>query len=888
MKVNRSTHAVSRTVTLLGVLLSTIAWIPTASAATLYVWSESPGPAQPYSTWAAAAHTIQQAVDAATAGDEIVVTNGVYATGGRAVFATMTNRVAVTKPVFVRSVNGALFTIIEGRQVPGGGIGGGAIRCVYLAAGARLSGFTLTNGATSGLGLAIPERSGGGVLCESNSAVVSHCTITRNLASWGGGGAYGGTLSNCTLTGNGAYDGGGAYESVVYHCALTGNSASREGGGASRAELNHCTLTGNSAASGGGITGSALSNCIVYYNTALSTAEANYALSSSGFFSLSYCCTTPLPPGGAGNVSLEPLLTDASHLSADSPCRGAGSPATAPGTDIDGESWGSPPSIGCDEYAAGPATGPLSVAFTASYATVANGFAVDLRGTIGGRASANAWDFGDGVVLSNRPSVRHAWSAPGTYTVTLRAWNDSQPTGVSASATVQVLDTIHHVAADSGSPAWPFATWATAARTIQEAVDVAVPGALVLVSNGVYAAGGRAVYGRMTNRVALDKPIEVRSLNGPEVTVIQGRQVPGTTNGEGAIRCVYLTNGAVLSGFILTGGATRGVGDYRKDLSGGGAWCETADAVVTNCALVGNSASEYGGGAYSGTLNHCLLTRNSATNGGGAYDATLNNCIVTGNSAAREGGGAYAGRLNNCTVTGNSGNGYGGGTYSGTLNNCILYSNTVRSGSGPDYAGGTFHYCCAPGLPLGGGNVTNTPLFVDYVGGNFRLQANSPCIDAGGNAFVPGSTDLDGQPRIARLRVDIGAYEYQGPGRSPYVEWLQQHGLPVDGSADFTDPDHDQANTWQEWVADTDPTNALSVLRVECTSPTAPATVRFLSSPNRLYTLRYADSLFEEYWVPLWFDVPGQTDIPGTGGWQTLTDSNPSALRFYRVSVRQP
>jgi hypothetical protein len=353
--------------------------------------------------------------------------------------------------------------------------------------------------------------------------------------------------------------------------------------------------------------------------------------------------------------------------------------------------------------------------------------------------------------------------------------------------------TTHYVDAGGTDPIAPYTSWATAATNIQDAMDTTGVGDVVLVTNGIYQYGGTLGLG--SNRVDVINGVSLQSVNGPAVTVIKGYQVPGTTNGPNAVRCIYLTEFSSLSGFTLTHGASGsgyGGGVISETFcvisncvitgnasAGNGAGSESINnSLLVNCVLSGNVAMSggAGGGAYGSTLVNCIVSNNYAPYGGGVGKCTVYDSLLTGNGkfngfGSTAGGGAYLSTLYNCTLAGNFA---GGAAANGcTLINSIIYYN-VNGGYADCYMCRLTNCCTTLGLgnpTVPNNSISNAPGFVNPAAGDFHLTPWSRCIDAGNNALATNSTDLDGNPRIVGAAVDLGAYENQSPfsGTAHYV-----------------------------------------------------------------------------------------------------------------------
>jgi hypothetical protein len=798
-----------------------------ASAAVFYVDVNNSNAKPPYADWPTAATNIQDAIDAANGGDLILVTNGVYQTGGRVVYGALTNRVAVTKALTLQSVNGPEVTFIWGNiQVYFPSVN---VRCVYLTNGAVLSGFTLTNGGTL-IHSSAPEDDGAGVWCESTTALISNCVVTSCSASGNGGGAYSGTLANCTLMGNYAGAGGGSYSGRLINCTLTENRGGG-GGGAYNATLINCTLSYNVAYQGAGAVSASLTNCVLFGNSAGTLG------------------------GGAASSTLSGCVLSNNYANSGAGCI-----------------WSHLENCTLSSNLARTSGGGAGAYCQLWNCVVSGNSVTDTNGQGGGLSSPTAAT-GCLIISNSAPS-----QGGGTYFANLTncvlAWNVCSNSGAGAfNGILEGCTLSNNYAYGSGGGSYG----STLSHcTIQANIATGGGGGVgsgTLFGSFVISNFAGANGGGLGASIATDCSI-IGNL-GTDGAGVWGGNITNCLLAYNRAERVYYPRGGAANNALLdhctiaTNFASEGAG--------------ARSCFVYNSVLIGNIGSWGGGAAYS-TLDHCAIGANVGYPAG-AGGSSLAGCLITNNAGA----GTLGCWGNSCTIAGNS-----EGADGGTFVNSVIYGNSDSNWEFDGYYGLHFTSCCTTPIPTNYvtpfasmsavDTFTNDPLFVNSAVGDYHLQSSSPCINSGKNSYVTTATDFDGNPRIKGGTVDVGAYEFQNPASKISYAWLQQFGLPTDGTADLADTDQDGMNSWQEWICGTDPTNSLSVLKMFAPSNTPLGlALSWQSVAGRTYDLQRSDPTSATTFSSFQSNIVGQADVTG------FLDSGTTNIgsRLYRVRVQQ-
>ena len=270
---------------------------------------------------------IQDAVDEASSGDEIVVYPGIYYEsvdfGGKA--------------ITVRSIDPNDWSVVDSTIIDGGFIG------VTFADGedenSVLSGITITD---------CDE----GIYCGSSSPVITNCKISGNGAGFTSYNCSA-TITNCKITGNWYGIELSANSPSVKNCLIYENSYNGISiSNAPDANITNNTIVDNGSGIVGGGPSPTITNCILWGN----------GDDITDYFTATYSCIEDCnDANGIGNIcgdANDPLFVDDAndnyHLEPNSPCVDAGDPnGDYEGqTDMDGEPrvQGQRVDIGADEW----------------------------------------------------------------------------------------------------------------------------------------------------------------------------------------------------------------------------------------------------------------------------------------------------------------------------------------------------------------------------------------------------------------------------------------------------------------------------------------------------------------------------------------------------------
>jgi parallel beta-helix repeat protein len=734
--------------------------------------------------------TIQNAIQAASNGENILVAAGTY----------MENINFLGKAIHVAGMGGSEATIINGSQA-----GSVAVFASGEGPDSMLEGFTLTNGMAA---------EGGGVFCYNTSPTLRKNKIKGNWTSGDGGGifCYGSSAiidKNIITQNTTCAEGGGigcdSSDPLIEGNEILENQALRGGGiacaGSSPKILNNI-LFENCAESGAGILAESLSSPVVTNNT----LYANTALSSGGgihcgseFLSITNTIvwnndapTDPQISGsnatvtysnvqggwpGTGNIDADPLFVDPGngdfHLIPESPClnKGDNNAPELPVWDIEAD-----PRItyfivdmGADEFYSGGHV--IHVPLDSPTIQGAIDAAID-----GDTVLVEPGTYFENIDFKEKAIIVKSSLGPNHTTI------DGQGVDRAVSFThsedhgsilqgFTITNGIPGIYCYSSSPTIKenIITKNIKSGVYCENYSSPIIKKNIISENWAYSGGGMRSYDsspQVTECTFIGNVAE----DGGGGMRISGSGIPTV------ISCTFTNN-------------------HGKGFGGGGLYISGSGPLVINCTFTNNHASYIGGGMSSRFSAH----------------PTVVNCSFYGNTADVHGGGMSnqnsSPSIINCTFTGNSAATYGGGMYNSRgsstyVTNTILWNNCASSGpeigigitadpstftiSYSDVEGGQSSVYVEPGCTLnwGPGNIDADPLFLDPWNDDYHLSYASPCIDAGDN-HAPSlpSKDFEGDPRIfpgngkgylvgsppPGVIVDMGADEYCLTKRGKFV-----------------------------------------------------------------------------------------------------------------------
>ena len=690
-----------------------------------------------------------------------------------------------------------------------------------------------------------------------SGGILRDCVVSNNcVQSSGGAGKYGGGLAifggvaeRCFIHGNQSTDGSGALAGGVYaaggilrNSLITGNIAvsSASGVWVKGGTVENCTIAGNHHnpeypsvdCEGVCMFNGVLKNCIVYgnWNTSGEMNIKKSQWSQASKFTIDHCCSDVFVEGapGTGNVIANPQFVDPEngdfHLTSGS-CIDAGVNLpwmTADAIDLGGRPrvYNETVDIGCYEFSPTKLVCSFDVENATGLASVEATFTSHVVGTNLNNL-VYTWDFNDasGIVTGPDKSVVSHTFGPGWHTVTLKVSNGGETAESVLEACVKVAPETLYVDLNGTSPEAPYATWKTAAATIQDALGVAMAGCTVVVGDGVY---------ELTKPVEILADIDLRSKNGARATTLKIIRPSGVAEDNlPNYNVVYAGDpGVVLDGFTVTGawrsalnfpkGGTiencivrdnktalnqaegAGININAKEVEGRG--------IVRNCLVFHNytycssGAGKRGGGIFAvgGVLvDSCTIVSNfvgdgTVSRGGGIYaeDSTVRDCLIMRNGSEHTSAGVYmvGGAIENCTivenyckmkgVTAETHPDYASGIVMGwdwqgkqnaTAKNLIIWGNTFADGFVREvYSKGEatinqFLTCLVsnPESVHGEGNFAGDPRFKNSAQGDFHIRTDSPCKNSALllDWMVPGATDHDGNRRVFEGKPDLGCYE---------------------------------------------------------------------------------------------------------------------------------